>query len=235
MIGWIVALLLLVAAIAVLRGFGVRGPLLQISAAALLFGAAGYAVQGRPDLEGAPRSEASRPPPIPLRTLRHAFFGRFTGAESWLLISENYASRGRTADAVGVLRSAVRERPGNVAIWIGLGNALVDHAQAITPAAELAYRRSAELAPGHPAPKFFYGLALARSGDRAGALLLWNSVLAEAPADASWRAYVEDAVAALSGNRGASRPARSVPEADRSASRPPPSTGSDRIPRQPPR
>jgi cytochrome c-type biogenesis protein CcmH/NrfG len=232
---WVLALLLLILSIGILRLCGVRGPLLQICAAALLFGAAGYAVQGRPDLEGAPRSETDKRPAIPLTTLRHAFFGQFTGAESWLLISEGYASRGQTADAAGVLRSAVRERPGNVALWIGLGNALVDHAQAITPAAELAYRRAAELAPGHPAPRFFYGLALARSGDRAGALMLWNSALAEAPADAGWRPYVEDAIAALGGNRGVSRPGRSAPEVDRSASTPEPSTGSDRTPRRPPR
>lgn len=235
MIGWLIALLLLLASILLLRGFGVRGAMLQMSAAALLFGAAGYAAQGRPDLEGAPRAAAQQASPIPLTTLRHAFFGRFTSSEHWLVISESYARRGRTADAVGVLRSGVREHPGNVALWIGLGNALVDHAQALTPAAELAYRRANELAPDHPAPKFFYGLALARSGDRAGALMLWNSVLGEAPAEASWRPYVEDAIAALDGDRSATRPGRSSPEAGRSAPTPGPSTGSDRTPPRPPR
>ena len=201
MIGWLLALLLLVGSILSLRLFGVHGPLLQMAAAALVFGAAGYAAQGRPDLEGSPRAAQQAAAPIPLTTLRHAFFGRFTGSEHWLLISESYARRGRPADAVGVLRSAVREHPGNVALWVGLGNALVDHAGGLTPASELAYRRAAELAPGHPAPKFFYGLALARSGDGQGALMLWNSVLAEAPADASWRPYVEDAIAAIGGDR----------------------------------
>lgn len=201
MIGWIVALLLLVGSIVALRLFGLRGPLLQMAAAALLFGAAGYAAQGRPDLQGSPRAAGQARPPVPLTTLRRAFFGQFTASEHWLLISESYARRGETADAVGVLRSAVREHPGDVALWVGLGNALVDHARMVTPASELAYRRAAELAPGHPAPKFFYGLALARSGDGQGALMLWNSVLAEAPADASWRPYVEDAIAAISGER----------------------------------
>lgn len=227
MIGWLVALLLLLGSVGVLRAFGVRGAMLQMAAAALLFGAAGYAAQGRPDLGGEPRSAQQQAPPVPLTTLRHAFFGRFTGSEHWQLIAESYARRGRTADAVGVLRSAVREYPGNVALWIGLGNALVDHAGTVTPASELAYRRAAELAPGHPAPQFFYGLALARSGDRAGALTLWNAALAEAPAEASWRPYVEDAIAALGGNGEASRRARSAPEDGRSASTPRPSTGQD--------
>ena len=199
MIAWSIVIALVGGSLALLRVFGVRGPMLQTAAAALLFGAAGYAAQGRPGLEGSPRSEAEAQAPIPLTTLRHAFFGSFSGGEHWMLISESYARRGRTADAVGVLRSAVREHPGNAVLWIGLGNALVDHAQVVTPAAVLAYGQAAELAPDHPAPKFFYGLALARSGDRAAALMLWNSALAGAPADASWRPYVEDAIAALQG------------------------------------
>jgi cytochrome c-type biogenesis protein CcmH len=202
--GWVALLFLIALSLALLWALRVRGPLLQLSAAALLFGAAGYAAQCRPGLGSAPKGEAETAAPIPLTTLRHAFFGSFSGSEHWMLISESYARRGQTADAVGVLRSAVREHPGGFALWVALGNALVDHARGITPAAQLAYRRAAELAPGHPAPKFFYGLALARSGDREGALMLWNSALAEAPADASWRPYVEDAVRALNPPRNAS-------------------------------
>lgn len=201
MSAWLIPLLLLLACIGVLRAIGVRGALLQLAGAALLFGAAGYAVQGRPDLGGSPRAQGQAPAPIPLTTLRHAFFGQFSAGSSWLTIAESYASRGRTRDAVGVLRSAVRQHPRNIALWVGLGNALVDHASALTPAAQLAYSRAAELAPAHPAPKFFYGLALARSGERAGALALWNSVLADAPAEAGWRPYVEDAIAALGDGR----------------------------------
>jgi cytochrome c-type biogenesis protein CcmH/NrfG len=92
----------------------------------------------------------------------------------------------------------VRRYPGDPQLWIGLGNALVDHARGMTPAAELAYRRAEDAAPGHPAAPFFYGLALARSGDRDGALTLWRNILAKAPADAEWRPMVEQGVAALS-------------------------------------
>ena len=67
----------------------------------------------------------------------------------------------------------------------------------LTPASEFAYRRAAELSPGYPAAPFFFGLALLRSGDRDAALAVWGEVLADAPADASWRPLVEDAVAAV--------------------------------------
>jgi cytochrome c-type biogenesis protein CcmH len=78
---------------------------------------------------------------------------------------------------------------------------LVDHAHGLTPPAEFAYRRAAELAPGHPAAPFFYGLALARSGDRQAAVEIWRRILADAPADASWRPLVEQGVATLSAPR----------------------------------
>ena len=71
----------------------------------------------------------------------------------------------------------------------------------LTPASELAFRRANELAPNHPAPRFFYGLALARSGDAKNAVAIWREILAKAPADAGWRPFVEDAVAALEGPR----------------------------------
>lgn len=197
MSGWIILALLFAAALFGLRLLGLRGPLLQLGAAALLLGSAGYALQGSPGTAGSPRTAQASEPPVPLTRLRHAFFGQFTGAESWLRISEALASRGNTRDAAGVLRTAVREHPGDPALWIGLGNALVDHSKGLTPASEFAFRRAAELAPGHPAPPFFLGLALARSGDREGALKLWQGVLADAPADASWKPMVEEAVAVL--------------------------------------
>jgi len=115
-----------------------------------------------------------------------------------MTISEGFASRGQTKDAVGVMNSAVRARPTDYAMWVGLGNALADHAGTLTPAAQFAFERAAQLAPGHPAPPFFLGLAEARSGQPAKALERWRAILARAPADASWRPMVEDAVLAVS-------------------------------------
>ena len=201
MSGWLALLVLIGVTLAAFWLLRVRGAMLQLVAAALLFGAAGYAFLGRPGLQSSPRATEQREAPIPLTNLRHAFFGRFTPTEHWLVISESLASRGKTQEAAGVLQSAVREHPGDPALWIGLGNALADHAGTLTPASDLAYRRAVELSPGYPAPRFFYGLALARSGDGKAAIALWRQILAEAPADASWRPVVEDAIAALEGPR----------------------------------
>jgi len=198
MIGWLILALLVALGLGAFRLLGLRGAMLQLAAAALLVGAAGYALQGRPGLPGSSREAATSRQVIPLGNVRRAFFGELGGSNHWLMMSDSMAARGNTADAAGILRAAVRQHPGDPVLWIGLGNALVDHVGVLTPAAQLAYERAVQLSPGHPAAPFFFGLALARSGDRAGAVKLWRQILADAPADAGWRPLVEDAVTALS-------------------------------------
>jgi cytochrome c-type biogenesis protein CcmH len=203
--GWIILIALIAASLGLLWLLGVRGGLLTGGAAALLLGASGYALQGSPNLPGAPAQRSEGRDVFPLTDARHAFFGHFTPAESWLRISEALARDGKSEDAVGVLQNAVKRYPGDPQLWIGLGNALVDHSRGLTPPAELAYKRAAQMAPGHPGAPFFYGLALARSGDRQAAVAVWLQILKTAPANAEWRPLVEQGVAALSKKPSAKR------------------------------
>ena len=203
--GWAILLLLLALGLGGLWLLGVRGGLFKATGAALLVGGSGYALQGHPDMPGAPAYSSEAANVLPLTEARHAFFGRFTPAESWLTMSEALARDGHGEDSVGILQNAVRRYPGDAQLWIGLGNALVDHSRGLTPPAEYAYRRAAQLAPGHPAAPFFFGLALARSGDRQSAVETWKRILARAPKDASWRPLVEQGVAALDSPSAASR------------------------------
>ena len=113
-------------------------------------------------------------------------------------MAEALGRSGDTENAVGLLQNAVGRYPTDAQLWVGLGNALVDHAQVLTPPAELAYQRAAELSPGHPAAPFFYGLALARSGQREAAVEVWQRLLVDAPPKASWRPLVEAGIVALS-------------------------------------
>ena len=195
---WYSLAALIVISLGLLWLAGVRGGLLTAGAAALLLGASGYALQGSPYLPGV-RAEAGDAHDIfPLTDARHAFFGFFTPAEPWLRMSEALERDGQSEDAVGILENAVKRYPGAPQLWIGLGNALVDHARGITPPAELAYKRAAQMAPGHPGAPFFYGLALARSGDRQDAIALWQGILKTAPQKSDWRPLVEHGVEALS-------------------------------------
>jgi len=197
MIGFFFLLLLIALAIGAFWLLGLRGPLLTMAAAALMFGGAGYAIQGRPDLAGSPAKGSAETRYLPLAKARHVFLGQFTKSEHWMILADSFAARGETEDAVGLIQSGLRAHPDDVALWVGLGNALVDHAGVMTPAAELAYARAAKLAPWSAAPKFFHGLALLRSGQRNAALAEWQELLAAAPAEAGWRPLVEDGVAMI--------------------------------------
>ena len=171
-----------------------RGPMVTLAAAALTFGCAGYALQGRPDLDGSPRATAKRSPPMALTGARHALTGQFDYADIWLNMADALASRGRTEDAAKLLQTQAARHPRDYKLWLGLGNALADHSRTLSPAARFAFTRAAALAPGHPAPPFFLGLAEARSGNPQEAARIWREILASAPADASWRPIVENAL-----------------------------------------
>jgi cytochrome c-type biogenesis protein CcmH len=197
MTGFLILLILIGLALGGLRLLGLAGPLLTMAAAALMVGGAGYALQGHPGLPGSPARGSAEAYYLPLAKARHALLGQFTASERWLILADSFASRGKTQDAVGLVQSGLRAHPNDDVLWVGLGNALVDHAGIMTPAAELAYARAAKLAPWSPAPPFFHGLALLRSGQRDAALAEWKQLLASAPAEAGWRPLVEDGVAMI--------------------------------------
>lgn len=194
--GWIAMILLAAAAFAGLwRWAKLDTGALQFLGAALLLALAGYAWQGRPGLEGRPKPPPERQqlPDSDFAATRESMLGRFDRAASWLTIAESYQRRGDTRSGAQLLRSAIRQDPDNADLWVGYGNALVIHADGLmTPAAQLAFQRAARLAPDHPGPRFFYGLALAQGGDYDQAERIWQDILATAPSDASWRPMVEE-------------------------------------------
>lgn len=186
-----------------------RGAALQLVIAALLVGGAGYALQGRPTLSGAPKSSSQRSAPMPLTAARQAMLGQFNQTGRWLMMADSFAARGKTGEAVGIVRAGLRQHPEDAGLWVGLGNALVDHAGMLTPAAEFAFARARQLAPRHPAPLFFRGLALARSGQRDEALKSWNQALALTPPGTAYRPMIVGGIAVLEGR---AEPLPSSPE-----------------------
>lgn len=215
--GWLIILLFTLALLLTLwRVAHFRGPALQFSAAALLLALAGYAWQGRPGLAGSPVPPPQREdlPDSAFADTRGDMLGEFDSAGRWLTIADSYHRRGDSRNAAGVIRAGLRSDPDNADLWVGLGNALVIHADGMmTPAAELAFQRAAKIAPDHPGPKFFYGLALAQGGkfDEAGAI--WRDILANAPTDAEWRPMIEERLIMLGQAKAASTAAMGAPTA----------------------
>ncbi|TFI58166.1 cytochrome C biogenesis protein [Sphingomonas parva] len=193
--GWFIILIMALIVFTALWHFArlEKGPL-QFVVAALLLALAGYAWQGRPDLAGSPRSAAEQAPPpdSPFMTLRREMFGQFDSADRWLIMADNFRRSGNTRDAAGLIRAGLRGSPRNATLWTGYGDVLVAHAGGLlTPAADLAFRRAIVLAPKHPGPHLFRGIALAQNQRFAEAEQEWRKALALAPPTASWRAELE--------------------------------------------
>jgi cytochrome c-type biogenesis protein CcmH len=203
--GWAIIIVLALATLAGLwRWIGRDKGALQFLGAALLLALAGYAWQGHPGLEGRPKPPPSRErlPDSEFAETREDMLGRFDRAGQWLTIAESYQRRGDTQSGAGVIRSALRDNPRDPDLWVGLGNALVVHADGMmTPAAQLAFQRAARIAPDHPGPRFFYGLALAQGSNWDAAERIWRELLAQAPADAEYRATVEERLSMLAAAR----------------------------------
>ena len=197
MMGWVVMLVLaLLVAGGLWRFIAKDTGMVQFLGAALLLALAGYAWQGRPGLAGAPkaRAAADQRPPSDFSQLRRDLLGQTDFANAWLTPAESYLATGDTADAVDLIRSGIRQAPRDMDLWIGLGDALVQHAGGLlTPAAELAFNRAMQLAPQHPAPRFFYGLALARNGQFDAADGLWREALVSGQASQAWRDVITQA------------------------------------------
>lgn len=163
----------------------------EVTGAALLLGLAGYAVQGHPGLPGAPTppAETLQLADAALIKERQQMGEAFGKGQAWLIMADALTRQGQFRAAADLLGKAARANPDDADIQVALGNALVGHSEGlITPAAQFAFRRAAAIAPDHPGPPFFMGLALAQSGRLVAARAMWADLLRKAPADAPYRA-----------------------------------------------
>lgn len=158
--------------------------------ASLLFGLAGYAMQGSPAQPSAPKAADSKAPIDGelLVDARREFFPGSQLPSRWVITADGFARRGDFARAASFYRNAVRDNPHDVEAWQALGIALIEHAEGrITPAAIHALERAGGLAPANGAPRYFLGLAWLRAGEPLRTRQLWAEALEAAPEDAEWR------------------------------------------------
>lgn len=202
MTGWFIAFGLAAAGFLALLLIGrIPRSTREITAAALLLGLAGYAWQGHPGLAGAPRTIKDRPD-VPfdekLAEQRRGLAERYGPAGQWLVMSDGLGRQGKTKEAANVLLSGLRQTPDDANLWLGLGNALVAHAGGVvSPGADFAFRRALALDPEGPAPRYFYGLALARGGQLQAARDLWAPLAASAPAGSPVKAELDANIARI--------------------------------------
>lgn len=176
----------------------------EVIGAALLLGIAGYGWQGSPGLRGAPKAAAEQAAGGAAAAAaaeveaRQKLAKGDPMADKHVVIADALARHGQFADAAEVLRGAVERDPDNADAWLAMANSLVGHAEGtISPAAVFAYDEAARAAPGSPGPGFFKGLALIRSGQLEEGRKTWAALLAQTPADAPWRADLQQRLGEL--------------------------------------
>lgn len=200
--GWIAAVGLAVAALAVLVGV-LRAPrrTWEALAAALVFGLAGFALQARPDVPGAPKTAVVAAPKSAeamVTARRELFSGDPLAGSNLLIMADGYTRRGQFREAAALSLSAAERQPGSAEAWLALGTNLLAHANgALTPAAEEAFRRAIAAEPAHPAAAYFLGMALAQNERLDEARAVWAELLARTPANAPWRAGLEQSLKRL--------------------------------------
>ena len=122
--------------------------------------------------------------------------------QAWIYLGRGYMGAGDAGDAAkAYARSvALANRSGhpNAMLDALYGEALVAQANGnVDDEAEAAFRAALTLNPQDQISRFFLGQALATHGDKPGALALWNSLLAEAPANSPLHQALVDRIALL--------------------------------------
>jgi cytochrome c-type biogenesis protein CcmH len=124
----------------------------------------------------------------------------------WTLLGRGYLTLGDAADAAAAFRRAIPVAPpgDRPELYSAYGEALTQASGGeVTADAEEAFRTALRSNPKDSAARYYLGVAYANRRDTARALALWNSLLADAPSNAPWRAELVDRIALLTGTSGA--------------------------------
>jgi cytochrome c-type biogenesis protein CcmH len=199
--------------------------------AVLLFVPVGlYAALGSPDIPDQPAYARAALPPdhasiaaLIEQVEEHLAKDPNDGA-GWQVIAPVYMRLGRYDDAVAALRKSLTLNGETAVRDSDLGEALVAAANGVvTDEAKQLFTRAAALDAHDAKARYFLGLADEQDGNREAAAARWRAMLAEAPANAPWAAFVRQALARVTGQTVAGAnptpeamaAARDTPEAQR--------------------
>lgn len=169
---------------------GAARSLWSLAGAALMVGAIGYSWQGRPMLAGVPARSNAVPEDVEpaMIDLRDRLLGRYSADAAYFIAADAMLRTGDRDAAARVMLAGVRKLPRSFILWTGLGTMLARRdGDQVSPASLLAFQQAARLAPEHPAPPFFLGLAYARAGEFDRARTLWRRAIDLSPEGASYR------------------------------------------------
>lgn len=193
--GWAALAAIALAAAAALWALGAPKMLASLLGAALLAGATGYALQGKPLQPAQPVARAAQGLNADpgLVDFRLAILG--TRHRAPMSLADRALAEGDRGEGVRIMLETVRREPNDASAWTGLGTMLAMHdGQQLSPAARFAFARAVTLEPTAPGPPFFLGLALLNAGQFDDARAAWVRSLALAPPDATYRRDIAERI-----------------------------------------
>lgn len=199
--GWMILGLLAVTSLGAVILLGrLTMALWQVAAAAILLGATGYALHGRPGTASAPAKVLAneQTAALPLIQMRSDMDQSYGVAQRWLITADSFAKQGDYQLSAAYIQSGLRRHPNDPDLWSALGLQLMLASEGqMSPPAQLAFDQTRILRPSYPAPYYFGGIARLFGGDLNGAILLWERALSTASPHAKWRARLESQLQAV--------------------------------------
>jgi cytochrome c-type biogenesis protein CcmH len=131
--------------------------------------------------------------------------------DGWSLLGRGYMALGMPDQAAKSYQRAVaiaktQDGAAPPELLTDYGEAITQASGQITPDAEAVFKEALKEDPRDFTSRLYLGLAAAERGDKAGALQLWEGLLADAPPDAPWRGQLVDRLAALKASTGGAAP-----------------------------
>jgi cytochrome c-type biogenesis protein CcmH len=187
-----------------------RRPLFAVLASLgiMVVGLGFYAVLGQPGLAlSALTGPSMTDYPELIATLARRMPDRPGDLEGWTLLGRGYMAVGNPEQAEKALERAVEvakqlQGAAPPELLSSYGEAMAEAAGGVTKEAEAVFREALQEDPKEIYARYYVGLALASRGDKAGALELWEGVLADAPPDVPWRSSLINQMAALKAETG---------------------------------
>ncbi|TDQ83145.1 cytochrome c-type biogenesis protein CcmH [Dongia mobilis] len=168
-----------------------------------------YLLVGRPDLPGQPFASSAQATALPpaIVALQDAVAAKPNDSAAWVALANAYADADLARDAATAFGKAVALGATSADTLAAYGRALlVANDGEMSEPARAAFRRALAAEPSHPMARFFLALGRAQDGDLEGALSDWMALEADSPADAPWRATLEEHIARASQRLGRAGP-----------------------------
>ena len=143
--------------------------------------------------------------------------------QGWMLLSNYYATSGRTTEALTAIKKAHDLAPDNPYVLLQYAEALIPTQNGIVSAqASDLFNKALAADPRNPRARYYLALAKAQANDVRGAIQDWVDLIVISPLGAPWLTAVRSQIAAASRELGID-PGSFKPSAEALAMEPPPS------------